>query len=311
MKKTSILFLILFLSSASLPGVEIDIPCKGLPAGVKSITTYRHDEDRNAYPETAIRYNEYGNLVWKEVYDERGKLQWKIDYSYTSDDRYRILEETARTHDDNLVWRTIYSYDDSGRLSKKVTHNRYDQSEYTKVFEYNDRTVETLMYGPEGSLRWRKRVVQLESGKTKRLYYYYPNGSRIKGIIRKYNAAGKIEEETHIDEIGAVYRKFITEYDELGRVTGRRVLDHKGNVHRRVWIKYYENGLIWRVRQVIPKDDRIEEQRYQYQTDKRGAWVRREKTVKIDSERREDPVVRHTVESREIDYFDYKTGDKE
>lgn len=310
-KKRYILFILLYVSAASLFGVEIEIPSKDPPAGVNSITVYRHNEDGSKYNKSAVRYNEYGNIVWKEVYDKKGDLKWKIEYTYDADDRYKILEETARAPDDSLAWRTKYSYGDSGRLSKKVTYNRHNQSEYTRVFDYNNGTVETLMYGPEGALRWRKKAVRLESGKTKRLYYYHPNGSRIKGIIREYNAAGRVEKETHIDEIGAVYRKFITEYDELGRVIGRRVLDHKDNVHRRVWIEYYKNGHIRRVRQVIPQDDRIEKQDYTYKTDQRGAWVRREKTVRIETDGREEPIVRHTVESREIDYFDYNTGDKE
>ena len=306
----SSILLLWFVAAYQISAVEVDIPRKSPPAGIKHIITYTHTDSHGKIKRSAIRYDKYGNKTEKKVYKEGGELQWVVAYTYDATDHYRLLEKTAYEPEGEQVWRTEYSYDESGRISRVVNHDRFDKTNYTKVYEYEENKIETLMYGPDGSVRWRKSEFKNENNKISRIYYYYPDGSRIKGIIREYNSMGKVSEETHIDEIGAVFRRFVTEYDELGRVTGRRVYDHKGEIHRRMWVEYLDNGHIRRVRHIIPPENREEEYVYAYTTDKRGGWIRREETVRIHTPQKDEGIVQHIVESRDIEYFSYQTGEE-
>ncbi len=261
-------------------------------------------------PDYSEKYNESGKVASKKVFTEDGELQWTVEYHYN--EAFKIIEKKATDPDGNQIWRTSYTYNEtSGQLLREVNHNRLNQPEYTKVYEYEDEKIETIMYGPDGGIRWRKSTIQTDQGKTKRLYYYYPNGTRIKGIIREFNSMGRISVEKHIDEIGAVYRRFENEYDELGRVVGRRVYNHKGDLHRRVWIEYLENGHIQRVRHILPEEGREEEYTYEYEIDERGAWLWKKETVRIELNEGNKNIVHKSVWSRDIEYYPYTREEKE
>jgi len=301
--------LTLFFTAPSF-SVEVNIPQKSPPAGVKRIITYDLSESGEKRTVSSIRYDQYGNITTEEIFEENGDLQWTVLYHYNDD--FQILEKKAVGPEEKQVWRSSYTYDDgTGRIEKEVNHNRHDQTDYTKVYEYSGNEVDTLMYGPDGAVRWRKSAIYTDDGKTKRLYYYYSDGNRIKGIIREYNALGKVTVERHIDEIGTVFRRIETEYDELGRVVGRRIYNDRGEIHRRVWIDYLDNGHIHRVRHIVPSERREEEYLYDYETDSRGAWVRKEEILRITIGEEREKIVRRTLQSREIEYFPYSTGEIE
>ncbi|MFP4268062.1 MAG: hypothetical protein ACLFQW_08730 [Spirochaetaceae bacterium] len=298
-------FTFLFVCSLQLNGVEIEIPHKDAPAGVKEITTYEHKNRGEGYPVSSLSYNRNGDIETKKLYHDNGSLKWDVHYTYG--ENHRLLEKSAENREGETVWRTTYSYDEGGRVLREVQYDKNDEPEYTKVYEYLDNRTETLMYGPKGSLRWRRTEITHSDRSSKETYYYYPDGNRIKGIITEYDSRGKIVAETHIDEIGAVFRRIETEYDELNRVIGRKVYNHREEIHRRVWIEYLPNGQIEVVRQVLPGENREEEYLFEYNTDKRGAWIYREETLLINPGKDREKIKRTSIESREIEYHPYRS----
>ncbi|MFO7849523.1 MAG: hypothetical protein R6V67_06155 [Spirochaetia bacterium] len=281
----------------------MDIPHKEPPAGVRKITTYEHKNKGMRYPVSSLRYDRNGKIESKKLYDDNGSLKWTIEYSYGDNDR--LQEETAVNEEEALVWRNTYSYDDAGRVLREVQYDKNNEPEYTKVYEYLDNRIETIMYGPNGSVRWRRTDISHPDRNSKETYYYYPDGTRIKGIIEEYDSFGKITTEIHIDEIGSVFRRIETEYDELRRITGRKIYNHRDEIHRRVWINYLPNDQIETVRQVLPQEKREEEYIFSYKTDRRGAWIYREETMLINPGKDREKIKRTKIESREIDYYPY------
>lgn len=297
-------FTFLFLCSMQLNGVEVEIPHKEPPAGVKEITSYEYKNEGERIPVSYHSYNRNGDIETKKLYNSNGIVKWNVKYTYG--ENYRLLEESAEDRKGERVWRTAYSYDEGGRVLREVQYDKNNEAEYTKVYEYLDNMIETFMYGPGGSVRWRRTEVTHSDRRSKETYYYYPDGNRIKGIIEEYDSRGKIVAEIHIDEIGAVFRRIETEYDELNRVTGRKVYNHRGEIHRRVWIDYLPNGQIEAVRQVLPGENREEEYLFSYKTDKRGAWIYREETLFINPGKDREEIKQTRIESREIEYHTYQ-----
>lgn len=298
------IFTFLLLCGTQVNGVEIQIPHKGPPAGVKEVTTYEHKNNGEKYPVSSRSYNRNGDIVTKKLYQGNGSLKWVVHYTYG--ENFRLLEESAEDGEGEPVWRTSYSYNEGGRVLREVQYDKNNEPEYTKVYEYLDNRTETLMYGPNGSVRWRKTEITHSDRRYRETFYYYPDGNRIKGIITEYDSRGKIVVETHIDEIGAVFRKIETEYDELNRVTGRKVYNHRDEIHRRVWIDYLPNGQIGTVRQVLPGENREEAYLFVYKIDNRGAWIYREETLLINPGEDREEIKQTRIESREIEYHPYQ-----
>lgn len=294
--------LLITVSVLKVFAVEIEIPYKELASNVKSVEISRATgEDEQPLPEKKTEYNYSGEKKAEHLYNDDGSLQWTISYEYRNDNN--ISSKKAVKPNGDVLWRTNFEYDSNNRLLKKTTFDSSGQPDHTTVYEYQADRTEVLAYGADGALQWRKKIVTPENRNTRETYFYYPEGTRIKGIVEEFNSFGKEYEEIHIDEIGTVFRRIKTEYDIFGRMIGRTVYDDRGNVHRRVWIEYLSHGHIGLVRQVIPSENRVEEYVYSYEIDRRGAWIYRREVVSFLDQNMEEPKVRTTIETRDIEYF--------
>lgn len=299
MKKLLCTTLSFFLCSLVFT-IEVDIPYRSVPDNIASLQIFNVDENENNIPMEKIKYNLRGAKETKHVYDKEGDLKWTVYYEYREDNQ--ISQKRAKDPAGETIWRSTYNYDKEGRITKQTQFNRKNQPDFTEVHEYQKDRKEILAYGSKGSLQWRQRIDTPKDNNKREVYYYYPDGSRIKGIIQEFNPQGNIYKEIHIDEIGTVFRRIETEYDVFGRVNGRIVYNHRGEVHRRVWIEYLPHGHIGMVRQVLPTEGRVEEFTYSYQIDHRGSWTLRHKLTTIIDERMEEPIVRSSTQVRKIEY---------
>ena len=307
--KRILIIIVLFLIAFPLLAVEIEIPYKDISDDVKSVkTSHTREENQQAIPTKEIEYTKFGAKRIERLYRDNGNIKWTIFYEYRNDDKIALIQ--AKTPEGAILWKTNYEYDSKSRLVKKTTFNSKGQPDYTTVYEYQADRTEVLAYGPNGSLQWRKKVVTSEDRNIRETYFYYPGGTRIKGIVEEFNSYGKQYKETHIDEIGTVFRRIETEHDIFGRVIGRTVYNHIGNVHRRVWIEYLPHGHIGLVRQVVPSENRVEEYSYSYEIDKRGSWTYRQEIVAITDDSMKEPKIFTTTETRKIEYFSEAEGER-
>jgi len=280
--------------------IEIDIPYRAVPDNVASLQIYNVDENENNIPIKKIKYTLRGTKETKHVYDKRGELKWTVYYEHREDNQ--VSQKRAKDPTGEIIWRSTYDYDDEGRIMKETQFNSKNQPDFTEVHEYQNNREEILAYDAQGSLQWRQRIDTTKDKNKREVYYYYPDGSRIKGIIQEFNPQGNKYEEIHIDEIGTVFRRIENEYDVFGRVNGRTVYNDRGEVHRRVWIEYLPHGHIGMVRQVLPTEGRVEEFTYSYQIDHRGSWTLRHKLTRIVDERMDKPIVKSSTQVRKIEY---------
>jgi hypothetical protein len=285
-----ILVFLLLGISVMVQAVESALPEKPLPSGVHVIK----DTQRTKTCDSD------GFLQQEIVHDRAGEFRWAVEYQY--DQNGRLLQKEARNREGDLLWRILFSFDTSGRPERETHYNEHAEPEYTLVHEYRQERMETFAYDRDGSVLWRsRRLRDLERG-VQETSFYYPDGSRIKAIIESFGSWGQVVEETHIDEIGAVYRRIETEYDEFGRQTGRTVYNHRGEIHRRTWISYLPHGHVGTIRQIMPQESRITSKLYRYVLDKRGAWLEREELITVRDEHEETSPVEKGIEIREITY---------
>ncbi|MFO7730398.1 MAG: hypothetical protein R6V86_06500 [Spirochaetia bacterium] len=298
---------VLFLLYTSLWAVEVEIPYRDIPDNVALIKIYQVDDSKSQVPTKQIKYNLLGDKEFERIYNAKGEPKWTVYYEYR--DNGQISQKQAESPRGEFLWGTDYIYDQKGRIKREINQNSKGNPDYTVVHEYQDDRNEVLAYDSAGSLQWRKKIIEPKDRPVREVYYYYPDGSRIKGIVEEYNSVGNIDNETHIDEIGTVFRRIKTEYDPFGRVIGRTVYDHRGKVQRRVWIEFMPHGHIGLVRQVIPTEGRVEEFTYSYKIDQRGSWIYRHEVVTITEDNMDEPIVRTSTQVREIEYHSTHESD--
>ncbi len=301
-----VLVLILMSVTHSLSGLEVDIPEKTPPLGVQSITTSISKNKAEKTLSSVVYFDPQRRKEEKQVFTQDGELRWTVTYRYN--ERGKIEEEKAIDTDDNQVWRIQYNYDSQGKLLQETHYNKNDSPDYMLVNEYQDERTETLAYGAEGALRWRRKTIEEEG--VREIFYYYPDGNRIKGIIKEFNDKDQLFKETHIDEIGAIFRRIETKYDIHDRITERTVFNHKDEIHREVFITYLLSGHPAHIRQIFPQENREEELLYEYRFDNRGAWTYRETMVVVKGGDTDEKVtISHTIEYRNIEYYQFNIDD--
>lgn len=282
--------------------VEIEIPQRKLSPDVKSVKISRsRSNDERPLPVKKIEYSFFGLKTAEHLYEQDGDIKWTIFYEYRNDNR--IASKYAETTEGEILWRTDYEYDTDARLIKETTFDSNGKPDHTTVYEHQEDRTEILAYDSKGALQWRKKIITPQNRNIRETYLYYPGGTRIKGIVEEFDAYGKKYTETHIDEIGTIFRRIETTYDIFGRPVGRTVFDHRGDVHRRIWFEYLPHGHVGLVRQVIPAENREEEYTYSYEIDKRGSWIYRRERAVITDDSLENPRVSTTIETRDIEYF--------
>lgn len=147
-----------------------------------------------------------GSVIWKSSVNYKngkktdvsefgrdGGLKSKIIYTYTGDN---LSEETVYNADGYLVGKSIYKYDDKGRLS--VLDSYFD----------------------DGSLAQESVYTYTEEGKKDTITYYDGHGKLSSKCIFRYAANGSLSE--------------VTTYGADNQTTSRQLVkyDNKGNVSR-------------------------------------------------------------------------------
>jgi len=295
---------LLFLTTVfTIPifGIDIEIPSNGLPKNVKSIQTYRFTKQDGKIRTGYVHYDRSGKKTEQKFYNKNGTLKWTVIYHY---DKNENLQEKRAIHPNgDLAWRNKYTYDTKGRILKEVWYNSKNKMDYSVVHEYEANTTEIIMYGPDGSVRWRKKITVTEDSNRKKIYFFYPNGNRIKGIIKTYNDKELIKTETHFDEIGAQYRRIETEYDPYERISKRTIYNHKDEIHRRLWFEYTSGGYIKKINEIFPNQKREKQYTFMYRLDDNNAWIYKESSITIVTPYKEKPIIQRKTESRDIKYY--------
>ena len=297
----SALILSLFIPAVSLHGAETESFHRSIPAGAEKITVYKTDESGNPLPRAEYRYCREGFPEKEIIFSSRGVIKWIILYNY-GDAGLKSSRE-AFTEDGSPLWKVSYAYNSEGALIRETHTGSDGEPDYMTVYEYQEDTTEAVSYGHDGSLHMRKKIIDDEQRNTSETYYYYPDGTRIKGIIREYDDYMRLQLETHTDEIGALFRRIEHKYDKSGRLKERTAYNYRGEVSRKTSLRYTSGGYLQSLRRVTKPENQVEEHTYSYKKDSRGAWIFKRKTIRIIEENRSGQTVEVTDTLREIEYY--------
>ncbi len=277
------------MSENRLPrGVLRDVLMEVDPVTEQEKKVYNREYYRNGLIKRETRYHRDGDMAWNIVYQ----------YSLEG----KIRKKTA-FREEEVLWEITYSYDTEKRRAQEVRRNKAGAIDKTLVYNYDKDRTEVLSYNQTGSLQWRKKILFHEKQNLEELQLFYPDGNRIKAILKKKNAAGQTIEEKHIDEIGGTYRKILTEYDVWGRKTKQTFINYRGIVYRQVWMEYNDSGQVSRIRQIQPEEKRVVLHEYTYRLTSGNIWTNRKTTISIQEDAMEQPFIYTREERRVVDFF--------
>lgn len=206
---------------------------------------------------TCYKYDERGNLIRSDYYDEQNRLSCKFGCATK-----------------------IREYDEKNRLAKVVTYDELGAliggyyGKPVEIYRYNDRneieSIDLCNSADEGDIYVTMRFAY-ERGKVVRVGYYDSNGSPAVMLVKEidaahpfaememeYNGLGTLKRISYYDENGELYDgepgySVAVRTDSIGkgRVVTSSVYDSKGkavnnkvnNIHRTV-VVYNEMGLV-------------------------------------------------------------------
>lgn len=184
-----------------------------------------YDKDGACLHEEELTYSDSGNPQSRKLLYENNGFEL-IQFYYGADGR--VLEEITTDETNTLLSKTVYEYDDLGRLVREMCFNETADGELEWGVEYkyvgNTKTIlEEKRLGPEGEV--------FEIG----LYQYDEAGNRIledvvnefgkpvRQIESVFNGKGQKEEVSELDFDRKRLVKHFYTYDEDGRLDQEKV----------------------------------------------------------------------------------------
>ena len=106
-----------------------------------------------------------------------------------------------------------------------------DGSRTTYRFDRPNKKATALIAGPDGKVREKIRYELDDSGRFVSGVISDARGQfRFKALYNKYDAAGRLQEETHLGKDDAVLSKIVYSYNQAGKQTGYSIFDASGKL---------------------------------------------------------------------------------
>jgi antitoxin component YwqK of YwqJK toxin-antitoxin module len=251
----------------------------------------------------SFTYDEKGHLLEDGEIFPDGSSDTKRTYKY--DASGREVEHAYYVHD-GLVFRTVKSYDKSGKETQSVEYGNRDsiQSIARSSYKLSGRLQKILVYEPKDTLR-RKLLIVFDR---KRLMIerreYDANGGQSGRYVFSYDASGNKTEEIHYYKDSSHRRCISREafaYDSKDRLIEESWYDN-GSLRTKEVSKRDENGnLIEGIR--YDGNGSIEERSTisYLEFDSHGNWVKA--NLKTKAKDKVSPANRTTIIRRTITYF--------
>ncbi len=169
-------------------------------------------------------------------------------------------------------------------LNGKVKDVRFivykiEENELNKVFDYrplsgnsellirkNGRTIQKNYYGSSGQL-WRMEKYD-EKGNTTAVRSYDRKGKLIGEILYKYNARGKIVEQTSFQD-GRLPNIQTFSYDSTGKLVEEAIYKFGETLFRKRFYSYDSQGNLQEINTFSPRDRLLEKKTFKYNSENR------------------------------------------
>lgn len=230
-------------------------------------------DDESDNIESAMQFNENGNILNVRKLDFDGNLSHEEKYEYNENGiKIRYVWNNL---EDDYKEEIIYKLNQDDEIFESIFSSDYGNDKTSYLYDDNGNKIEELKYDSSGKLIYKRLFEYNKSGsliEEKRF-----NEENLSGIY-KYNDSGKVIEESWIDYAGEI-TKCIYKYDKRGNNTKIICSDSDGKIVDKVMNKY--NQMNDKVRSEITDEvsNRYYSSSWEYNYDIHGNWT--EKIVHI------------------------------
>jgi uncharacterized protein RhaS with RHS repeats len=184
------------------------------PEWNKPIAETQYDSQGNVEQQTEYAYDGQGFLVRELLKESDGEVV--EERSFEPDDQQRMKKE-FRHYADGSFDVTEFSYDENGRLIKKVLADDEGEVERVEEFEYQDDKplLEKALDG-EGNLLMEVRYLYNEEGLLEEVHAVNPEEGEAYQKVHEYTPEGKRKSTLVYDGEGELVERYLFEMDDNG-----------------------------------------------------------------------------------------------
>ena len=177
-------------------------------------------------------------------YHLKGKVKSfsEISYKAVMNSGKIVKGERSRAFGDNDVY---VKFNKKGYVIEKKFYKK-DTLDYREEFKYdkNDRIIEKIGYGPDGSFYWRYVNDYDSNGNKTTLTSYESDGTIDWFYTYKYDKHNHLIEETSYNSDKSLDYKITYNYDDKGNMIEKNMYKPDGSLDYRHTKTYYKNGKV-------------------------------------------------------------------
>ncbi|MCF8302150.1 MAG: hypothetical protein K9I94_02665 [Bacteroidales bacterium] len=222
---------------------------------IKSITLYRIDEmpgdekDENTVKFRYSEYDEKGNLVVEENYDQEGNFTERYERNY--DTAGRLIEEVYYLEEDEMAEHKTYEYDENGRVIKARKH--YVEGEPDEIIHEYDESgnlTERITINEDEEQEARELFV-FENGRLVKEQYFDEDNELVSERLSKFDENGNQVEYTEWNADDHTTTREVYVYDDGRQIASKRY-NNKGELLEKLTFELDEKGNRNRIVQQLP-----------------------------------------------------------
>lgn len=175
----------------------------------------------------------------------RDALVTRTEFVY--DEAGNVTEQTTYNSDNNVMWKTIYTYKD-GLKADYSEYSREGALKARTIFTYeNGKLVDETGYDGEGALIWKTVYKNNTVGLVESVCEYSADGSLDNETTYAYADSGKVESITRFDSFTGLSEQDVFRYGANGTLSEITTYDNNKQIIKRVLVKYDNSGNVARV----------------------------------------------------------------
>ena len=222
---------------------------------IKFVTAYKsglNDQDDNAAVKISyIEYDQKGNVICSESYNDDGSIESKTISVYNKDGF--MIEESQYFDENEISEHTKYVRDDDGELlsARKEFAEGYE-SEINFERSKAKKTLDIITKDEDGELEEREFYKFDDEGKMLVKCIYNYNDDLTQMFDNEYDDKGRLMVQTEYGKAKEFISKTKIEYDEEGNLTKQVSYNRKGEPTHWILLKYDDKNRV--IEQQIGKE---------------------------------------------------------
>lgn len=233
-------------------------------------------------PEESFAFDRQGRLVEQSSYNTDGSsVRMKKEYHY--DVGGRLVEDTSVDADGVLIYRTVYSYDDSfGTCTLKCYDGDGNLNEGLRyTYDSEGEPLERINYYPNDAIKTRWVRETNREGVVKKCVEYGPDGSITASRVEADDPKNREYQKCYYDADGSLTSRWVSIYNSSRSEIERKVYGEKDSLERRLLWERDPPGNLVRTAEYSADGELREERFFVYAYDEVGNWTKRTFLIRV------------------------------